>query len=103
MRLSPVSNIVCRNNRASAAVNTVQASNQDPGISMTATLRTFIAIAAFSALAAPALAAVKYYVYHEPTTKHCWVVKGSALMMYGTSYDTQAEAEAALKADRSCK
>jgi hypothetical protein len=72
-------------------------------MSMTVTLRTFIAVAAFSALAAPALAAVKYYVYHEPTTKHCWVVKGSALMMYGISYDTQAEAEAALKADRSCK
>ncbi len=70
---------------------------------MTATLRTFIAVAAFSALTVPAFAAVKYYVYHEPTTQHCWVVKGSALMMYGTSYDTQAEAEAALKADRSCK
>ena len=70
---------------------------------MTATLRSLIALAAFSALTAPALAAVKFYVYHEPTTKHCWVVKGSPLMMYGTSYDTQAEAEAALKADTSCK
>ena len=70
---------------------------------MTATLRTLIAVAAFSTLTVPAFAAVKYYIYHEPTTQHCWVVKGSALMMYGTSYDTQAEAEAALKADRSCK
>jgi uncharacterized RmlC-like cupin family protein len=70
---------------------------------MTAALRSFTAAVVFSALTVPALAAVKYYVYHEPTTKHCWVVKGSALMMYGTSYDTQAEAEAALKADGSCK
>ena len=72
-------------------------------MSMTAALRSFIAVAAISALTMPAIAAVKYYVYHEPTTKRCWVVKGSALMMYGTSYDTQAEAEAALKADKSCK
>lgn len=72
-------------------------------MSMTAALRSFVAVAAFCAFTAPAFAAIKYYVYHEPTTDHCWVVKGSALMMYGTSYDTKAEAEAALKADSSCK
>jgi hypothetical protein len=70
---------------------------------MTARTRILIAVAAFAALTAPALAAVKYYIYHEPTSEHCWVVKGSAMMMYGTPYDTQAEAEAALKADKACK
>jgi hypothetical protein len=99
----PVSTIVRRNNLAPAAVNRVATSGQELSMLMTATLRSFSAAVVLAALTAPTFAAVKYYVYHEPTTQHCWVVKGSALMMYGTSYDTQAEAEAALKADKSCK
>jgi hypothetical protein len=65
--------------------------------------RSLIAVAVFCALAVPASAAVKYYVYHEPASQQCTVVKGSPLMMYGISYDTRAEAEAALKADKTCK
>ncbi len=70
---------------------------------MAGKFRSLIAVAAFSAFTVPASAAVKFYVYHEPASQQCWVVKGSALMMYGTSYDTRAEAEAALKADKTCK
>lgn len=46
---------------------------------------------------------IKYYVYHSPATERCSVVKGSPFRMYGTPYETPAEAEAAIKADKTCK
>ena len=67
-----------------------------------------IAGAAIVALTIPALAATTFYVAQDATTKKCSVVQvqpdGKTMMMVGKAgYTTQADADAAIKANKDCK
>jgi hypothetical protein len=62
---------------------------------------------ALAALVTPALAANEFYVVQNITTMGCSVVEQrpteSTMKQVGEVYDTQAKAEAAMKADKLCK
>ncbi len=62
---------------------------------------------ALAALVTPALAANEFYVVQNITTMGCSVVEQkpteSTMKQVGVVYDTQAKAEAAMKADKLCK
>ena len=67
-----------------------------------------IAGAAIVALTMPVLAATTYYVAQDATTKKCSVVAtkpdGKTMMMVGKAgYTSQADAAAAIKANKDCK
>jgi hypothetical protein len=58
------------------------------------------------AFAIPAFAANEFYLVQNTTTKHCSIVEAkptdTAMKVIGAAYGTQAQAETALKADKSC-
>jgi hypothetical protein len=68
---------------------------------------TFITAAAFVALfAMPALAANEFYLVQDGASKKCSIVEAkptvTTTMVVGTVHKTRIEAEAAMKAEKSC-
>ncbi len=61
---------------------------------------------ALAALVTPALAANEFYVVQDSAKKGCSVVEQkptvATIKVIGSVYDTQAKAEAAMKADKIC-
>ena len=59
-----------------------------------------------AAFAMPAFAANEYYVVQDTVTKKCSIVEAeptiSTIKVVGEAHKTMAEAEAAMKADKSC-
>jgi hypothetical protein len=61
---------------------------------------------ALAALVTPALAANQFYVVQDSTKKGCSIVEQkptvATIKVIGSVYDTQAKAETAMKADKTC-
>ena len=64
------------------------------------------AAALLVAFAIPAFAAEEFYLVQETATKHCSIVEAmpteSTMKAIGTAHKTRAEAEAAMKEDKTC-
>ncbi len=62
---------------------------------------------ALAALVTPALAAGKFYVVRDTTTKGCSVADEkptvATMKVIGTAYKTQAKAEKAMQVSKNCK
>ena len=70
--------------------------------------QTLLAAIGVIALSVPAFAATEYYVAQDAKTMKCTAVDakpdGKTMMMVGTAaYKTKADADAAIKADKTCK
>jgi hypothetical protein len=64
------------------------------------------AVALVVAFAIPAFSAEEFYLVQDTATKHCSIVEAqpteSTMTVLGAAHATRAEAEAAMKADKSC-
>jgi hypothetical protein len=69
-------------------------------------MKLITAVALVVAFAIPAFAAEEFYLVQDTATKHCSIVGAkpteSAMKVVGAAHTTRAQAEAAMKADRSC-
>jgi hypothetical protein len=69
-------------------------------------MKLITAAALVTAFAMPAFAADEYYVVQDTATKKCSIVEAvptiSTIKVVGETYKTMAEAEAAMKANKSC-
>jgi len=69
-------------------------------------MKLITAAALVAAFAMPAFAADEYYVVQDTATKKCSIVEAvptiSTIKVVGEAYKTMAEAEAAMKANKSC-
>ena len=69
-------------------------------------MKLITAAALLVAFAIPAFAAGEFYLVQDTATKHCSIVEAkptaSTMTVVGAVHKTQAEAEAAMKADKSC-
>ena len=69
-------------------------------------MKLLTAAALVVAFAIPAFAAGEFYLAQDTATKHCSIVEAkpteSTMKVVGAAYKTQAEAEAAMKAEASC-
>lgn len=70
------------------------------------TLKLIAAAALVVAFAVPALAASEFYLVQDTASKKCSIVEAkptaSTTTVVGAVHKTKAEAEAAMKADKSC-
>ena len=68
--------------------------------------RRSVAATLVVAFAIPAFAAEEFYLVQDTATKHCSIVEAkpteSTMKVVGAAHKTRAEAEAAMKADKSC-
>jgi type IV secretory pathway component VirB8 len=69
-------------------------------------MKLITAAALVVAFAIPAFAAEEFYLVQDTATKHCSIVEAkpteSTMKAVGAAHKTRAEAEAAMKADKSC-
>ena len=69
-------------------------------------MKLITAAALVVAFAIPAFAAEEFYLVQNTATKHCSIVEAkpteSTMKAVGAAHKTRAEAEAAMKADKSC-
>ena len=69
-------------------------------------MKLITAAALVVGFAMPAFAAGEFYLVQDSTTKKCSIVEakptGSMTAVVGAAHKTQAEAETAMKADKSC-
>jgi hypothetical protein len=69
-------------------------------------MKLITAAALVVAFAIPAFAAEEFYLVQDTATKHCSIVEDkpteSTMKVVGAAHKTRAEAEAAMKADKSC-
>lgn len=69
-------------------------------------MKLITAAALVTAFAMPSFAADEYYVVQDTATKKCSIVEAvptiSTIKVVGEAYKTMAEAEAAMKANKSC-
>jgi uncharacterized protein YdeI (BOF family) len=69
-------------------------------------MKLITAAALVAAFAMPAFAANEFYLVQDAATKKCSIVEAkptaSTMTVVGMAHKTQAEAEIAMKADKSC-
>jgi type IV secretory pathway component VirB8 len=69
-------------------------------------MKLITAAALVVAFAIPAFAAEEFYLVQDTATKHCSIVEAkpteSTMKAVGAAHKTRAQAEAAMKADKSC-
>jgi hypothetical protein len=69
-------------------------------------MKLITAAAVVVAFAIPAFAAEEFYLVQDTATKHCSIVEakptGSTMKVVGAAHKTRPQAEAAMKADKSC-
>ncbi len=69
-------------------------------------MKLIAAAALVVGFAMPAFAAEGFYLVQDTATKHCSIVEAkpteSTMKVVGVAHKTQTEAEAAMKADKSC-
>jgi len=69
-------------------------------------MKLITAAALVVAFAIPAFAAEEFYLVQDTATKHCSIVEvkptESTMKVVAAAHKTRAEAEAAMKADKSC-
>ena len=69
-------------------------------------MKLITAAALVVAFAIPAFAAEEFYLVQDTATKHCSIVEAkpteSTMKVVGAAHKTRAQAEAAMKADKSC-
>ena len=69
-------------------------------------MKLITAAALVAAFAMPAFAAGEFYLVQNSTTKECSIIEAmptdSSMVLVGAVHETQADAEAAMKEDKSC-